>query len=262
MKKPFAILLSRPYLIALTLLICNDAILKTTYHNWLTGKFSDFAGLFAFSIFMGALSGRAYRKVVYFLVALFFVFWKSSFSQGLIDAINGLDMLNYVRVVDFTDLIALIVLPLAYSYQNKYSVGISESMAPVFVLVLSCVAFVATSVDDDARYIYLDESYDFSVSSASLVSKASGIDSVRISFSYQDSIPFLNSDTAWAEISLYSFNCSARMVLQSHFIMKSDTTSQLDILGVYEYCEDDDEKVSEKVSKEIEELLIDPIRNR
>ena len=40
--------------ITLAILLLNDFILKDLYGNWLTGKLSDFAGLFVFSLFFSA----------------------------------------------------------------------------------------------------------------------------------------------------------------------------------------------------------------
>ena len=48
----FYILLSPGFIIATVLLVVNDFFLKPVYHNWLTGKLSDFAGLFMFSLFL------------------------------------------------------------------------------------------------------------------------------------------------------------------------------------------------------------------
>lgn len=39
------------FLLALTLLLLNDFVLKETFANWFTGKLSDFAGLFVFPLF-------------------------------------------------------------------------------------------------------------------------------------------------------------------------------------------------------------------
>lgn len=45
---PGDLLLSRPALGSMLLLGLNDHCLKATYHNWITGKLSDFAGLVVF----------------------------------------------------------------------------------------------------------------------------------------------------------------------------------------------------------------------
>ena len=44
-------LTAAPFLAALLLLLINDFLFKAAYHNWLTGKLSDVAGLFAWTFF-------------------------------------------------------------------------------------------------------------------------------------------------------------------------------------------------------------------
>ena len=48
--RSFQILGSPGFLIGLSLLLTNDFVLKEQFHNGFTGKLSDFAGLFVFSI--------------------------------------------------------------------------------------------------------------------------------------------------------------------------------------------------------------------
>lgn len=54
-KRNFSILVSPGFLLCLCLLLLNDFILKSEFHNALTGKLSDFAGLFIFPLFFSAL---------------------------------------------------------------------------------------------------------------------------------------------------------------------------------------------------------------
>jgi hypothetical protein len=53
--KRFTLLRSPLLLLAVGVLLLNDFVLKVAFHNWLTGKLSDVAGLAAFTIFCGAL---------------------------------------------------------------------------------------------------------------------------------------------------------------------------------------------------------------
>ena len=98
-----SIFVSPGFLCGLFLLLLNDLILKATLHNWITGKLSGFAGLFVFPLFWSALFPR-FRLFVYFLTGITFFFWKSIYSQPLIDAWNGLAVLPLARTVDATDL--------------------------------------------------------------------------------------------------------------------------------------------------------------
>jgi hypothetical protein len=93
-----------PALVAV--LALNDFVLKPAFHNWVTGKLSDFAGLAAFTIFLLAIWPRRGR-LVGASVAILFVFWKSPWSQGVIDLVNAVSPLSIGRTVDWSDLIAL-----------------------------------------------------------------------------------------------------------------------------------------------------------
>src|SRR5215510_6171141 len=109
------ILVSPAYLVILSLLLVNDFLLKQILHNWMTGKLSDFCGLFAFPLFVFVFFPR-YKRAIFSLTALFFCFWKSGQSQPLIDAWNAVSVLPLNRAVDLSDAIALLILPFAYAY--------------------------------------------------------------------------------------------------------------------------------------------------
>ncbi|TXI51585.1 MAG: hypothetical protein E6Q50_00405 [Lysobacter sp.] len=105
------------FLCALALLIANDAWFKALFHNALTGKLSDFAGVFAFAYFWATLLGGRGARVeaaVHIAVGIAFAWWKSAWSQPAIDAWNALGVWPVTRVVDLSDLMALAVLPLSW----------------------------------------------------------------------------------------------------------------------------------------------------
>jgi hypothetical protein len=135
-------LLSPGFLAGLLVLITNDFWLKDHFHNAITGKLSDLTGLFIFPLFISAIS-RSTSKHLFFGVALFFVYWKSPFSDGLLNLLSFLSGLHFTRVVDYTDLLCLPVLIVSYRYALKehYKLHISRSI----VIFLSAFAFMATS---------------------------------------------------------------------------------------------------------------------
>ena len=109
------ILLSPLFLLGLIVLLLNDFYLKAQFNNFLTGKLSDFAGLFIFPLFFAAFFPKR-KLLIYFLTGFLFVFWKSPFSQSEIDLWNSISLFNLGRVIDYTDLLAVLVLPLSYFY--------------------------------------------------------------------------------------------------------------------------------------------------
>src|SRR5687768_8712248 len=94
------ILASPAFLISLVLLLLNDFVFKPQFHNGVTGKLSDFAGLFAFSLFWTAFFPRR-KTFICLSTALLFVFWKSTYSQSAIDGWNSLPFFDIARTVDY-----------------------------------------------------------------------------------------------------------------------------------------------------------------
>lgn len=165
-KNSRPLLLSPLFLIGLFLLLLNDFYLKAAFSNFLTGKLSDFAGLFIFPLFWSAFFPK--RKMsIYISTALFFIFWKSSFSQFIIDGWNSFGIFSIGRVVDFTDLIALAILPFSYLYSSRnYTLFFKEfrftQFARISVIAISIFAFTATSSLSD-RSIFFPNEYKTSL---------------------------------------------------------------------------------------------------
>src|SRR5687767_14998653 len=116
------LLASPVFVVSVALLVVNDFVLKATFHNGLTGKLSDFAGLAAFSLFGCALwPGR--ERIIALAVSVDFILWKSPYSQTLIDGINLFSPFPLSRTVDYTDLMALPVVWLACHFAPQWRGG-------------------------------------------------------------------------------------------------------------------------------------------
>jgi hypothetical protein len=167
MSKKFEKLTHIRFVIALLLLLCNDFYWKSAFHNAFTGKLSDFAGLFAFPYFLSVV-WNAPPKRIYFLTALGFIFWKSSYSNHFIEMWNAY-LFEIQRVVDYADLIALMILPISYQYllQNQIC---QIRLHPIFFILLSCFAFGATSLPPSANIQNqnIDKTYSFDCSKEEL----------------------------------------------------------------------------------------------
>lgn len=107
------LILNYIFVISIVVLILNDHFFKYQYSNWLTGKLSDFVGLIILPLLLTYLIPQLKTKSIW-ISALFFIFWKSPFSQSLIDFYNQFSLIKITRVVDHSDLIAFIVLPIPY----------------------------------------------------------------------------------------------------------------------------------------------------
>ncbi len=147
MQKPLKHLSSIPFLAGLAILLVNDFILKERYHNFLTGKLSDFAGLFIFPIFWSVVFPKN-KHLVFFTTAVLFVLWKSPCSESLINFFSYYFYPIY-RVVDFTDLIAFASLPLAWKALQLRTLSLNFN--PWLAAGLAVFSFCATSVDKPSQ---------------------------------------------------------------------------------------------------------------
>lgn len=148
MQKSLKILLSPLFLLSLFLLLINDFFLKDYFHNFLTGKFSDFAGLFVFSLFWTAFFPK-WKPLIFSFVIVFFAFWKSPFSSGFIHVWNSIRLFEIARTIDYTDLTAFSILPLAWIYIENHAPlrlpRVSQNFALITIAFVSLFAFTATS---------------------------------------------------------------------------------------------------------------------
>ncbi len=159
------------FIVSICLLLLNDLYLKYSYHNWLTGKLSDFAGLFAFPFFWSCVFPRKI-KIIYISTAVLFIFWKSEISQPVIEFFQSFG-LPINRTVDNTDLIALIILPLSYFYWNL-DLATNSKIKKTFTVCIkgvSIIAFIATTLPK--------ESYDYNFKSRHVKVVKSDMETVR-----------------------------------------------------------------------------------
>lgn len=161
------------FLISVALLLVNDFYLKYQFHNYLTGKLSDFVGLFAFPYFV-SLFFKSKIKTIYIITGILFVFWKSSFSQFAIDFVNTIGI-GINRVVDYSDVMALLILPLSYRYRIHNTNGIKKIyvLPKVFIIGICSFAFIATTLPHERGDINLKSSYEveFGIQKDSLLRK-------------------------------------------------------------------------------------------
>jgi tetratricopeptide (TPR) repeat protein len=146
MAAPTALhLLSPVYLVAVGLLLLNDFVLKHTMPGLITGKLSDFSGLFAFAVFWSVVFPR-WIKSVHVIIGLAFAFWKSPAAESAIQGWNATMPFRIGRVVDYGDLLALTVLPVSMLYlRREWTTVAPRKAGAVAVAIVSLFAFTATS---------------------------------------------------------------------------------------------------------------------
>jgi hypothetical protein len=170
MKPSRAILLLHPlFITSLAVLLLNDFYWKYSYHNWLTGKLSDVAGLVVLPIFLRELFPGMNKWKIMLATALFFTWWKLPLSQPLVDICNNTLALPVQRVIDYTDLLVLPVLVLSY-YVKPRRTNFHSLLQRGFHYSLAFMAFFslcATSMpyrrglylQSNENEVYFDESF-------------------------------------------------------------------------------------------------------
>lgn len=164
MRSSTKILLSPLFLGSLAILLINDFFLKGYFHNFLTGKLSDFAGLLVFALFWTAFFPNR-KTLIFSSIIVLFTFWKSPSSDGFIALWNSSAPFAIQRVIDYTDLSAFVVLPLAWAYgENRKTLALpkfSNDFTLAAIALISVFAFTATSQPppESSRYEQYDESY-------------------------------------------------------------------------------------------------------
>ncbi|HET6362197.1 MAG TPA: hypothetical protein VFH11_09070 [Gemmatimonadota bacterium] len=158
-------LTSPVYLSALTLLVANDWLLKSALHNGLTGKLSDLAGLFAVT-WLGVVVLPRWRWLLSGTVAIAFVYWKSPYSDALIAAWNGLNLFPIGRVVDFSDCVALAMVPVAHVHASRIRETVRRPITRCAVIAISLLAFTGTSLAPEEHEY--NRTYSFSIPSGEL----------------------------------------------------------------------------------------------
>jgi len=145
MKNKLQLLLHPVFILSLACLLLNDRYWKYEYHNWFTGKLSDFAGLFVLSVFLSAFYSR-HALLINIGIIIFFIWWKSPLSQPVIDLINRSFSLSFQRVVDYSDYIALPIVFASYFLKpSSYDFSIPRKLAIYFISGVCFVAFCSTS---------------------------------------------------------------------------------------------------------------------
>lgn len=120
------------FITGIIVLAVNDHYLKQHHPSWLTGKLSDFAGLLIFPMFLQFLFPKLDKWAV-IITGIFFVFFKSPLADGLLSLYNHIALIPLGRVIDYSDYIALSLLPVSWYLIDRIDrFGIKASF-PVFL---------------------------------------------------------------------------------------------------------------------------------
>lgn len=138
-------LVSPGFLLALGVLLLNDHVLKPHLPGMLSGKLSDFAGLFIVGMLVVAIAGVRRAPLSLVAVAVLFAFWKSPLADAAIAFWSAIAPYRIGRVVDYTDLLALPMLLLAFRYGRSMKPINPRRLVLVPVIVLTAFGVMGTS---------------------------------------------------------------------------------------------------------------------
>jgi hypothetical protein len=140
-------ILSVGFIASVFLLLLNDFYLKVVFPGIISGKLSDFAGLFAFPLFFSALLPK--KKVwIYIVTGLAFILWKLPITDNFISFWDRYMPYSIGRVIDYTDYLALFILPVSYFYNPTRSLQINnhiKKLATLSIVSLTVFSFLATA---------------------------------------------------------------------------------------------------------------------
>lgn len=132
------------FILGLLILILNDFFLKQSFPSTITGKLSDFSGLFIFPMFLTFLFPNN-KRTVYISTFLAFILWKLPIADSFITSWNSFNIFNINRVIDYTDYFALIVLPLSYFHKPKSLNLPKRRIAINLIAAISFITFCSTA---------------------------------------------------------------------------------------------------------------------
>lgn len=177
------LILNTYFIVGLIVLLLNDFYLKYEYGNFLTGKLSDFAGLLIFPMFVATIIPRL-NKSISLLTGIGFILWKLPLFTPVIDFINQYSFVTIYRTIDYSDYIALCILPLSHyliNHQERYPIfnwSKIRSYSKYALLGISFFAFCATSVpfrEMPKGTIYIGKSYKIKLPKDSVISSIRGL---------------------------------------------------------------------------------------
>lgn len=138
------------------ILFVNDHILKAQFSNILTGKLSDIVGIIILPLLLTYTFPKLKTNSLW-ISALLFTFWKSPYSQELINFYNQFTFIQITRVIDYSDLLVLFLLPVPYFLMQKiykWEAIKINNIQPLFVLLPTVLVLMSTSPPPSFFYTY------------------------------------------------------------------------------------------------------------
>ncbi|TPD73587.1 hypothetical protein [Flavobacterium microcysteis] len=148
------LILNYIFIIGILILFINDQFLKFAYPGLITGKLSDVCGIIIFPLLLTYIFPKLRENSVW-IAMLIFAYWKSPYSQNLIDFYNQFSPIETSRIIDYSDLLVFVLLPIPYFILKKNwliePISIKKAN-PLLILIPSILILIAEA--PPKRYYY------------------------------------------------------------------------------------------------------------
>lgn len=210
-------------------LVLNDFIFKYKFPGLITGKLSDFTGLFIFPYFFSTFFFKQ-QKTIYWSTAILFILWKLPITDGIVNAFNSLDFVFVKRVKDLSDLVALTVLPFSFMYFKSESTKIKIiSKLQLYLLSLfSFFAFTATTIGQKEyeKEITLNKTYKLPINKETFLKEHT---------SQAHGFPLNENDTSFYIYCTAVDNWRVRVTFEGSLVKLGDKSTRLNVYKLTEY---------------------------
>lgn len=151
------LILNYVFLSCVIVLFMNDHFFKFKYTSWFTGKLSDAVGIILLPMLITYIFPKLKENSA-FVSGLFFVFWKSPFSESFIKMYNTISPIDIHRVIDYSDLMVLLLLAIPYFLIKNDHIFENFIIKKIHAaIVLFPTVFVLMSTSQSNGYTYSPE---------------------------------------------------------------------------------------------------------
>jgi hypothetical protein len=152
------LILNYLFICGVLLLFFNDHYFKFEFPGMLTGKLSDVCGILIFPLLLTYLFPKVKEHSVWITMVLF-TYWKSPYSQVALDLYNQYVPIGVSRVIDYSDLLVFVLLPIPYFLlkNDRYTASISIQKVNPMVIVLPSLLVLAATAPRKGGYVVMSK---------------------------------------------------------------------------------------------------------
>jgi len=152
------LILNSIFITGILVLFLNDHIFKFEFPGMLTGKLSDACGIVILPLLLTYIVPKVKEHSVWITMVLF-TYWKSPYSQVVLDLYNQYVPIGISRVIDYSDLLVFVLLPIPYFLlkNDRYTASISIQKVNPMVIVLPSLLVLAATAPRKGGYVVMSK---------------------------------------------------------------------------------------------------------